>query len=84
MEELTTKAEPSLRRGFVDLAAAMEQKQAVNHTTQYKKDKDYEVAIVASMEARKIMQRKLIQHIGLRAGGGQGPRPHVPSAITFL
>ena len=64
MEDMTARANPGLRLAFIELAASMEQKQALRFTSQYHKDMEFNTEPNGSIEARRAMARALYAFYG--------------------
>lgn len=59
LADLTARKNDFLRSSFITLLGAGEQKQAIAHPSQFKKDKEFEQAPVSLSDARYLMRQAL-------------------------
>jgi hypothetical protein len=68
-EVLTSPDDRHLRDAFLTLLGAGEQKQAINHPSQFKKDKEFEQMRMSVFDAQLAMGKALRRWAGGRGGG---------------
>jgi hypothetical protein len=78
-EVLTGQEDRHLRDAFLTLLGAGEQKQAIDHPSQFKKDKEFERMPMSVFDAQLAMGRAL-----RRWAGGRGPPAHGPPAASVM
>jgi len=88
LPELTGRVDTRLRRAFIDMCAWVEQRQALDHPGQYKKDKEYEIEPNVAIKRRAQMKRALIRFLGPprnTSGRIMGPiAPRLAQPPTFV
>lgn len=82
MEEMTTRANGSLRRAFINWVAVLGQELGINMPTTYEKDKKIELTPGVKIDRRMAIQKALKEHIGA-SSSRRGPRPAL-RGVTIL